>query len=323
MESVTYSAPAKVIFCGEHYVVYGGRAIACAIPKRAYATVTRRSDSLLSIESQDAKISAVWKGDKLVRSSDQSAPTRLRPLKVMIDRISEMYGVKGFSVVIKSQIPRGMGLGSSASVSLAVASACLSAVGHEATRSDVLEIATISESEIHYRASGVDLAASLTGGFISYVRGERPRPIPVEEKFNIILVSTKKGRRTGSIVKQVSTLREQFINVFDRLRIVNDEIAAEMEVALRNLRFERLGSLFTIQHNLLKTIGVSNKTLDEAVEYALKGGALGAKLTGAGGGGCVIAIAPQNRLKEVAKIISTKFPVEVLTVPHEGLRREK
>ncbi|MEM0381471.1 MAG: mevalonate kinase [Nitrososphaerota archaeon] len=323
MGGLTYSAPAKVIFCGEHYVVYGGRAVACAIPKRAYATVSHRNDGLVSIESQDARISAVWRGEKLIKSSDQGAPTRLRPLKTMIDHISERFGAKGFSVVIKSDIPRGMGLGSSASVSLAVAAACLASIGHEATLQDLLEIASIAESEIHYRSSGVDLAASLTGGFISYVRGEKPRQIPVEDEFNIILISTKKGRRTGSIVKQVSTLREQFINVFERLRLVNDEVAAEMEVALRNLRFERIGALFTIQHNLLKTIGVSNRALDEAVEYALKAGALGAKLTGAGGGGCAIAIAPQDKAKEVARAISTKFPAEILKLPQEGLRREK
>lgn len=323
MESATYSAPAKVILCGEHYVVYGGKAIACAIPKRAYATVTRRSDALLSIESQDARISAVWRDDKLMKSSDQTAPTRLRPLKTMIDRISETHGVKGFSVIIKSQIPRGMGLGSSASVSLAVASACLSVLGVEPQQSELLEIASIAESEIHYRASGVDLAASMFGGIISYVRGERPRPIPVADKFNLILISTKRGRRTGTIVKQVSTLREQFISIFEKLRGVNDEVASEMEVALRNLRFERIGALFTIQHNLLKTIGVSNRSLDEAVETALKAGALGAKLTGAGGGGCVIAIASQDKVREVARAISQKYPVEILTLPHEGLRREK
>ncbi|MCS7145932.1 MAG: mevalonate kinase [Nitrososphaerota archaeon] len=321
--AVTYSAPAKVILCGEHYVVYGGKAVACAIPMRAHATVSKRDDELISIESQDAKISATWKGEKLVKSSDQSAPSRLRPIKIMINKISEMFGAKGFSVVIRSQIPRGMGLGSSASVSLAVASACLSAIGVEPKQSELFDIASIAESEIHYRASGVDLAASLTGGFISYIRGERPRPIPVGEKFNLILISTKKGRRTGAIVKQVSTLREQFINVFDKLRSVNDEVAAEMEVALTNLRFERIGALFTIQHNLLKTIGVSNKALDDAVDVALRAGALGAKLTGAGGGGCVIAVAPQNRVKEVAKAVSSKYPVHILTVPHDGLRREK
>jgi len=322
MGAVTYSAPAKVILCGEHYVVYGGRAVACAIPKRAYATVSLRSDPIISIESQEAKITAVWEGDRLVKSSDEMAAKRLKPLKSMLDRISATYGARGFNVLIKSRIPRGVGLGSSASVSLAVASASLSALGVRATQSELMDIASIAESEIHYRSSGVDLAAALVGGFISYVRGERPRVIPVGEKINMILVNTRRSRGTGGLVRQVSALREQFTRIFEKLRDVNDEVAAEMEIALTNLRYERLGSLLTMQHNLLKTIGVSNKLLDDAVETALKAGALGAKLTGAGGGGCVIAIVQRNMAKEVARAISAKYPTEVLSLPHEGLRRE-
>lgn len=323
MESATYSAPGKIIFCGEHFVVYGGKAIACAIPKRVYATVSRRSDGLLTIESRDAKISATWNGDKVVKSSDHKAPTRLRPLKMMIDQIGAKYGVRGFSVTIQSQIPRGMGLGSSASVSLAVASACLSVLGLEPTISELLEIASVAESEIHYRSSGVDLAATLMGGLMSFVRGTTPRQIPMREKLDIILIRAEKARRTGTIVRQVSNLREQFINIFDKLRAVNDEVANEMEIAIQNKRLERIGALFTISHNLLKTIGVSNSSLDEAVDYALRAGALGAKLTGAGGGGFVVAVAPENKSKEVVKALSNRYSAEIVKVPHEGLKREK
>ncbi|MEM4590236.1 MAG: mevalonate kinase [Nitrososphaerota archaeon] len=323
MEAVTYSAPAKVILCGEHFVVYGGKAVACAIPKRAYATVSSRSDGLLMIESRDAKISATWNGDRVVKSSDQRTPLRLRPLKLMIDQISEKYGAKGFNITIQSQIPRGMGLGSSASVSLATASACLAVLGHEPSTNELLDIASIAESEIHYRSSGVDLAATLTGGVISYIRGMTPRRIPTQGMFDIILIKAEKARKTGTIVRQVSILREQFINIFERLKTVNDEVATEMEIALQNMRFERIGSLFTVQHNLLKTIGVSNRSLDEAVESALDAGALGAKLTGAGGGGFVIAIAHQNKSKDVVKALSNKYAAEVVKVPQEGLRRER
>ncbi len=322
MEAATYSSPAKVILCGEHFVVYRGRAIACAIPKRAYATAIVRGDGLISIDSLDTNYSCVWKGDRVVKSSDKSAPRRLKPLKAMLDQVVERYGAKGFSLRIKSEIPRGMGLGSSASVSLAAASACLAALNIEPSQSEVMELASVSESSIHFRASGIDIAASLNGGVISFVRGEKPRQIPIEGSMELLLISTERGRRTGEVVRRVAALRDQFVGIFDRLLAVNDEICNELELALTNRRLERVGTLFLLSHDLLRVIGVSNKQLDLAVETAVKSGALGAKLTGAGGGGYLVAIAAENKSHEVAKAISGKFKVEVVKIPHEGLRRE-
>jgi mevalonate kinase len=319
----TYSSPAKAILCGEHFVVYRGRAIACAIPKRAYATASASNDGMISIEMLDEGQSCVWRGDKVVKSSDRRTIKRLRPLKTMLDYIMERYGAKGFKLRIKSEIPRGMGLGSSASVSLAAASACLSASNIDPTPTVVTDVASVAESVIHYRASGIDLAVSLHGGVISFIRGEKPSQVPIGYGLELLLVSTERGRRTGEMVKRVGNLREQFVSIFDKLLAANDEICSEMELALSNQRLERVGHLLVLSHNLLRTIGVSNKQLDLAVESAMEAGALGAKLTGAGGGGYVIAIPAENKAREVAQALQDRFRVEVVRIPHEGLRREE
>jgi mevalonate kinase len=124
------------------------------------------------------------------------------------------------------------------------------------------------------------------------------------------------------MVRKVAQFRELHVNLFDKLMEVSDMIAGEVELAIQNNRIERLGSLMTVSHNILRAIGVSSRELDEIVERALRAGAYGAKLTGGGGGGAVIAVASEEVARQLVSRFSDHYAVHRVPLPQEGARRE-
>jgi len=316
----TCSAPGKIILTGEHFVVYGARAIASAINLRAYAKATTRDDGIISISSEDMGVSAEWRGSDLVKESKRGVSDRLRPLREALMAVLNKVGGNGLTVSINSEIPRASGLGSSAAVSVSCVAAGLHAYGYKPSLGEIIDLASIAEGIIHYRASGVDLAVSTYGGVISYRRGSHPVRINVKKPISLLLIDVGMPRRTGDMVRHVSQLREQYISVFEKLRETVEEITSECELALVNNRYERLGDLLTINHNLLRAIGVSTRELDNALELAMRTGAIGGKLTGGGGGGCVIAVVDEKDIDTVYKKLMKAYNVYKVVIPQDGVR---
>ncbi|MEM1517829.1 MAG: mevalonate kinase [Nitrososphaerota archaeon] len=320
MGEATCSAPGKVILTGEHFVVYGARAIAGAIDLRAYATASTRNDGVISIFSEDMGISAEWRGSDLLRESKRGVSERLRPLKEALSAVISKVEGSGLTVNINSQIPRASGLGSSAAVAVSCVAAGLHAYGYRPSPPEIINFASIAEGIIHYRASGVDLAVSTYGGVISYRRGSKPTKIEIKKPISLLLIDVGTPRRTGDMVRHVSLLREQYISVFEKIRETVEEITSECELALINNRYERLGDLLMINHNLLRAIGVSTKELDNALELAIRSGAIGGKLTGGGGGGCVIAVVHEKEIDAVYRKLLRTYSVYKVTIPQDGVR---
>ncbi len=322
MTAVTWSAPGKVIICGEHFVVYGGLAVAAAIDKRAYATVKLRDGGTVRISSKQIG-TAEWQDGKLAKESSKGVSGRLEAYRKMVDAILEQHGRgKGVSVSIDSQIPRASGLGSSAAIAVATASALLDALGVSFTTEDVINYALVAESEIHYKPSGIDPTIATIGGIITFRRGAKPSKIEVQKGFEMLVIESGRQRRTGVMVRKVAQFRELHINLFDKLMEVSDMIAKEVELAIHNNRIERLGSLMTVSHNILRAIGVSSRELDEIVERVLRGGAYGAKLTGGGGGGAVIAVASGEVTRQLVNRLSDHYTVHRVPLPQDGARKE-
>ncbi len=323
MREVTWSSPGKVIICGEHFVVYGGLAVAAAINMRAYATVKLREGGTVRIGSRQLG-TAEWQNGRLVKESAKGVGERLEAYRKMVDAVLEQHGRgKGVSISLDSQIPRASGLGSSAAIAVATASALLDALGIEFTTDDVINYALVAESEIHYRPSGIDPTVSAIGGIITFRRGAKPSRIGVQKGFELLVIESGRQRRTGMMVRKVAQFRELHINLFDKLMEVSDMIAGEVELAIHNNRIERLGSLMTVSHNILRAIGVSSRELDEIVDRVLRAGAYGAKLTGGGGGGVVIAVASEEVARQLVSRYSGHYAIHRVLLPQEGARRER
>lgn len=249
------SACGKLILCGEHAVVYGHPAI--AVPVDLHTTV--------SVEPREGPLSI---------EHDLWSPRHEARLERALD---VLFPEGGAQVTIESDLPVGVGLGSSAALSVA---ACR-ASGLDGD--ELLARAMGLENTFHGDASGLDVAVSYRGETLWYVKGKPLKPIPAPRGAIVVLDSGTAGD-TDALVKQVAER-------FDKLEDVIEDIGALVHAARAVLEDPvSLGELLTENHGLLKQLGVSTPALDQLVDLALGCGAHGAKLSGAGGGGVVVAL---------------------------------
>lgn len=293
------SAPGKVILFGEHFVVYDKPALVSAIGLRAYAEVE---------ESGRGIVLDGWTGENpAVKASAHIA-----------ERLEYSGGIK---IRIKSSIPQSVGLGSSASVSVASAAATSLLLKGELDLELIMEAAHLGESLVHYRPSGIDTTIATYGGGGIYTRskGFRSMGFNLDE---ILIINTGKARRTGDLVKRVKEFRDAHREEFERILKDAEQIIWEAVDALKNEDIELTGKLMLRNQELLRKVGVSSREIEDVIGLCMKYGALGAKLTGAGGGGCVIVVAEEEKLEPLMKNVSKSFEVMRCRLMAEGVRED-
>ncbi len=314
----TASAPGKVYLFGEHAVVYGEPAVPCAIERRATVTVEERSDGRLRVNAEDLSLDGFtveYSGDTGARpnvdvSADlieaamgyidaavAQARDAVAERRSADDRNSGSFGgadgsEAGFDITVESEIPLGGGLGSSAAVTVAGIDAATRELGVELDASEVAERAYCAEYEVQEgQASRADTFCSATGGAVR-VEGEDCRSIEAPDLPFVIGFDGGAGN-TGELVSGVRDLRERYDFAETTVSTIGD-LVRQGERALAEGDIEELGTLMDVNHGLLSALGVSSRSLDGMVWAARNAGAYGAKLTGAGGGGCVVALDPSE-----------------------------
>jgi mevalonate kinase len=275
----------KIILLGEHAVVYGYPALAAALDRgvSVAAVPTPAGGSLrLEILSWNVKITA----------DDDHAFAR--GLCAIADAIQ--LGRPPLSLVGDAQIPPGAGLGASAAFAVAIARALLAYQKKPADLASVTAAASASEDVLHGKASGVDVAVAVRGGVGVFRRSNGLRKIQITP-LRVLVGLSGSPRSTAAMVERVASATSG--NRDDaRLR----ELGALTDSGTTSLLGSDLAALGTAMnraHELLAGLGVSTPLLDGLCAAARGQGAHGAKLTGAGGGGAVIAIAPRDREAEI------------------------
>jgi len=176
----------------------------------------------------------------------------------------------------------------------------------DVSKEDVLRIAFEAEKVVHGTASGIDPAIATFGGALLFQVDTGFKPLEVKVDIPLVIGDTGVQRSTRLQVAKVREAKDKFPQVFDPLTRCAQEIVVRGMDALRDNDLETLGELMNINHALLYGLGVSDESLEWLVTAARKAGALGAKLTGAGGGGCMIALARSDRLEEVSEAIKAR-----------------
>ena len=274
-------APGKLILCGEHAVVFGHVALAVAVDRGTEVIVRRRPGP-----------SGV---DDSVEEGTAGAPMPGPEDPRLAEAVRTLLPKRGLGVSIRSRLPIGRGMGSSAALAVALVRALASLEGRKADFRECHERGFAVERVFHGTPSGLDHAVSALGGGVRYRRvGDRPivEPFDVPQLGMVVLDSGGPGD-TGAMVAGVSARRPGIDGLLEEI----GALAAEAERRLHEARDDSaaaraLGPILTENHRLLRAIGVSNDRLDELVSLALQAGAHGAKLAGAGGGGVVLALAP-------------------------------
>lgn len=273
------SAPGKVILFGEHAVVYKRHAVVGAINLRCYAKVERfgeiKISSPLGVTGLDFE--------------------RHPYVSYALKRFSEVKRIGGVKIDIRSDIPVASGLGSSSAVTVAVLKALNEEFEAGLSDEDIFEIARRVELDVQGIASGTDPFISTFGG--TWLIPDRKR-LEIGD-LRLLVVNTGKKSVTREMVRKVAELRKMYPDVVDSVFDVVDSIALRSVDALKSFDLETLKFLFFANQCMLRAIGVSNREIDELVEKLAEFG-ISAKITGAGGGGCVIGIGEEESIKKAA-----------------------
>lgn len=303
---VVASAPAKIILFGEHFVVYGEPAIVVAIDKRARAEAERRQDERLRFQSANLNTSCYFENGafKVEQGDAKQVRFKFEPVKLAVEKVLAVYGKNvGLDIRINSAIPVASGLGSSAAVVASVTAAVAALLELEFSKQDIFRIAYEAEKIVHGTPSGVDPAIATFGGILLFQVDTGFKPLEVKTDIPLVIGDTGVERSTRIQVEKVRETMDSFPQITDPLRKAAREIVLRAVTALQDNDLETLGRLMNINHALLYGIGVSDESLEWLANAARKAGALGAKLTGAGGGGCMIALARPEKLENVSEAI--------------------
>jgi mevalonate kinase len=299
------SAPAKVILFGEHFVVYKNPAIVAAINKRIQVLAQVNDNSRINIKSGDNSISVPTTSNKiLVKVRDKSVSFLYPILKCVKHVLSEKDNLRvGINLDIDSQVPYGEGLGSSAASCVATVAALYSLFS-DRDRKQIYETAKIMEQNIHTNSSGVDCYVSTFGGIVNYEPDKGFSNIRTKKNFTLLIGTTGVKHSTGDVVSQVKDFKEKNSTLFKDLSSKADLICKRAMNSMREGNEVELGNLLTENHKLLYTLGVSHPVIEKLIEKCLNNGAIGAKLTGAGKGGAIIALIPTDTRREISTKIS-------------------
>ena len=273
-------AAGKVIMMGEHAAVFGRQAVALPLVSAVTASVRECGDRT-TLEFLD---------------DDQPLAQPPAGLGELADLVMGRLGLAGrhFQVRVQSSVPRASGLGSSAAVAVAVIRAFNHVFALGLSDEAVNDLAYACEKLAHGNPSGIDNTVATYGEAVLYCK-ESAQPIRTLElrEFPPIVIassgvqsSTK--QQVAAVAGRHAAMPARYNAIFDEM----DRISAEGAAALVRQDYGTLGILMNLCHGLLNAIGVSTPVLERMVDIARENGAVGAKLTGAGGGGCIVALCP-------------------------------
>lgn len=276
----------KIILLGEHAVVYNYPSIAIPFPKTSIQTIVEKATSHQTI-SCDFYTGLLDDMPELLDSLKEAIHLSLKTLN------QETYPL---SITIKSSIPAERGMGSSAAVAVATVRGIFDYFDTELTQSKLLELVNTSEKIAHGNPSGLDALMTSSSSPYYFIKGQEEVPLNMVLEAYLVVADTGETGQTKEAVESISQKLQQKNSLHYQFLISSlGDLPKKGKVALETNQATILGNYMTQAHNILKELDVSSEKLDKLVEESLSHGALGAKLTGGGRGGCMIALAMDKK----------------------------
>ena len=292
MKSIA-SAPGKIILFGEHFVVHGTKAILAAIDKRVTVTSTFTDNKTIKVNSQLGTIEVP------ISSSHEEVKSEFRPFVYLANKIiNSEQNVSGLEITIDSDIPIGVGLGSSSACCVA-ATASISELFNELSSEEILKMSIEAEKTIFPDTSGADCTVCTYGGMIEYPSIEK-----IDNTFdlNLLIANSMIPHNTKNSVEKVNKFKENDEERFSQLCDLETKLIDEVVTAMKNNDVTTFGLKMSENQKYLEEIQISNDTLRDMIS-SLKEISLGTKITGAGDGGCIIALVKDENMDKVPALL--------------------
>ncbi len=308
MPAISASAPGKIILFGEHAVVYGQPAIAAPVSKlRAQAVVTPNLHTpagRIRIQAPDIGLEAIL--DEL--PADHPLALTIRLVMAELD----IENPPAFNLRVSSSIPVAAGMGSGAAVAVAMIRASAAFLGRRLSTERISALAYEVEKLHHGTPSGIDNSVVSYEKPIYYQRGQTIQVLQVNKPFSMVIADTgipsPTAQAVGDVRQAWKGLPERYEAWFNRI----GEISRMARLLIEAGEPQKLGSLMDENHAFLQQVGVSSPELDHLVKVARQSGALGAKLSGGGRGGNMIALVSPELGQAVAQALREQGAIQTI-----------
>jgi len=305
------SAPGKVILFGEHFVVYGVKAILCAINKRVTVTAEKIKEKKISIKSGIGDLELEL--NKPISEIDSP----LKPFYYLANKMIQNQST-GIEIKIESDIPLGAGLGSSSACCVAGAAA-ISKLFSEKTKEEILELAIEAERTIFENTSGADCTVCTYGGIIEYEKEKGFIKIKSEPNFHLIIANSNIKHSTESIVSKVKQFKNEDTERFSKLCDDESKLIEDVLQLLKENNIQKLGQKVVQNQKYLETIGISNEKLKDMIKTGQES-SFGTKITGAGDGGCVFSLTDESNSENTVNGFKKKnYDCFSVKIDYDGL----
>lgn len=328
---VRASAPGKAILFGEHAVVYGKPAIAVAINRKAITTIREGTDDAINVQIPDLDVygeididnqeihlinneetsKTPFRSSDTSTSNDQSYDAGI--LKYIQTALfsDEFKPDHGLNIQVDLEIPIGAGLGSSAAITVATLAAAARYHKQELTLEKLAQMAHQVELEVQGAASPLDTTLSTYGGFIYFTHKEGALKIKPALEMPLVVGYTAEPGNTGMLIERVRKLRQNHPKLIDPVLDTMEKLTNEARDAITSGDEKRVAELMNINQGLLDALGVNTLELSDLIYEARNAGAIGSKITGAGGGGSIIAYCPGKTREVLEKLESVENAFQV------------
>jgi len=299
------SAPGKVILFGEHAVVYDQPALAVPV------TQVEAEVRIDKIFSPGVRINApnIQLNDKLdsLPPSHPLATTVINTLSAL-----EAGSLSNVSILVRSNIPVASGLGSGTAVSVAIIRALAKHLKKDLTDEQVSALAFETEKLYHGTPSGIDNTVVTYAKPVYFIKGQPIEVLQVQKPFTIVIGDTGVPASTKESVRDVRVQHHKKPERYETLFAAVGSIVRTARQLIENGMPESFGPLMDENHAMLRSMGVSSPELDHLVEAARQAGALGAKMSGGGRGGNMIALVQTRKAGAVSRALKEAGAVNTI-----------
>jgi mevalonate kinase len=322
MNQTTASAPGKLLLFGEHAVVYGYPCIVTAVNQRIYVQVKKNGKNIFRMDAPCIGLTAYSK--TIADLGKKDLPKEVQFVEGLYKRFLDKYPQEeGIDVSTRSEFSCKFGFGSSSAVTVAFAQALTRLYDLKLTKKELFDLCYQAVIDVQGVGSGFDIASAIWGGTIYYVPPAKVVHQVDIDSIPLVVGYTGIKADTPTLIRMVQQQRSVNIEASEAIFKAIERIVNQGEKAIQARNWRLVGELMRRNHELLRTLNVSSVMLEKLTTATMRAGAYGAKLSGAGGGDCMVAVVETINMDKVGHAIQ-KNGGEVLKVKlsAEGVRDE-
>lgn len=302
MKRIRVSAPGKLMLFGEHAVVHGRPCIVTAVDQRIEIRISFNGENELIINAPQLGIRSYQR--TVSELGGQEMPKQVSFIEAAVKKFYQQYGLKkGLNITTHSQFSHTYGFGSSSAITIATIKALSLLYKIKLSDKKLFDLAYQAVLEIQGVGSGFDLAAALWGGTLLYKKGAKVAKRLKIKSLPLIVCYSGVKADTPTLVRQVEEYKRRHPKKVKRIFDQMEKITLKAKNLFVQKKWLAVGQLMNKNQKLLEELGVSTQVLEKLIRAALEAGALGAKLSGAGGGDNIIALCLPQKKKSVEKVL--------------------